>query len=168
LAWPRRLFRSEAAALVNNTKFDDWADRCELLLEDSFVGVTPRDEFLTEPAAEQRSFLIKLLRRAEMFREAEIGRPPYWSERRRSKRPGSIPLDGTVREFMRVVNDLDRRGYFEQAFDKDCVDAPADPERPSRLLARELGVSDLWPLNAERLIEDQDLFAMLLRLCTIS
>src|SRR5262249_52858362 len=121
-------------------------------------GVTPRDEFLAEPPSEQRSFLIKLLRRAEMFKEATGGRPPHWAERRHSKRPGSVSLGGTGREVMRIVTGPDRRGYFEKAFDKDCVDGPADPELPSMLLARELGVPDLWPLNANRLIEDQDLF----------
>jgi hypothetical protein len=86
------------------------------------------------------------------------GRPPYWSERQRSKRPGVVSLAGTIREFVRVVDDLDRRGYFEEAFDKDCVDGPADLERPSRLIAREIGVADLWPLSADRLMEDRDLF----------
>ena len=158
LVWPRPLFRNETAALVNNTKFDDWDGRCELLLEDAFVGVAPRDDFMAEPDAERRSFLIRLLRRAEMFKEAAVGRTPYWSERRLSSRPGAVSLAGTVREFVRVIDDLDCRGYFEKAFDKDCVDGPAEAKRPSRLLERGIGVSDLWPLNAERLMEDQDLF----------
>lgn len=58
LAWPRQLFRSEATALVNNTRGRDWADRCELLLEDAFTGEAPRDEFQAEEPAEQRAFLI--------------------------------------------------------------------------------------------------------------
>jgi hypothetical protein len=62
LAWPRLLFQNETAALVNNTKLDDWVGRCELLLEDAFIGVAPRDDFMAEPAPERRSFLIRLLR----------------------------------------------------------------------------------------------------------
>jgi hypothetical protein len=158
LAWPRLLFQNETAALVNNTKLDDWADRCELLLEDAFTGIVPRDDFMAEPAAEQRGFLINLLRRSHNLREAAVGRRPYWSERQLSKRPGTVSLAGTVREFVRAVDELDRRGYFEKAFDKDCVDDPADHERPSRLLEGEIGVPDLWPLSVDRLMNDQDLF----------
>ncbi len=158
LVWPRRLFQTETAALVNNTKPKDWADRCELLLEDAFLGQAPRDDFVAEPASEQRSFLIRLLRRAPTFKEAVVGRSPYWSERQRSKRPGAVSLEGTVREFVRVIDDLRHRGYFDKAFDRDCVDSPADPDQPSRLMERETGVSDLWPLSPDRLVEDQDLF----------
>lgn len=158
LAWPRLLFQNETAALVNNTKLDDWVGRCELLLEDAFIGVAPRDDFMAEPAPERRSFLIRMLRRSQTLREAAVGRTPYWSERQHSKQPGAVSHAGTVREFMRAVDDLDGRGYFEKAFDKDCVDDPADAERPSRLIEREIGVPDLWPLSVDRLIKDQDLF----------
>ena len=61
LIWPRRLFQAETAALVNNTKIDDWADRCELLLEDAFLGSAPRDDFRAIPGQEH-DFLIKLAR----------------------------------------------------------------------------------------------------------
>lgn len=157
LIWPRRLFQTETAALINNTRINDWADRCELLLEDAFLGVAPRDDFMAEPG-QGHDFLIKLLRRAETLREAGVGRSPYWSERQRSKAPGAVSLAGTVRDFIRLADDLDSRGYFEKAFDKDCVDGPADPVRPSWLIEREIGVADLWPLPAERLMADQDLF----------
>jgi len=143
---------------VNNTNFEDWDGRCELLLEDAFVGEAPRDAFMAEPDTERRSFLIRLLRRSEMFKEAAVGRTPYWSERRLSSRPGAVSLAGTVRELARVIDDLDSRGYFEKAFYKDCVDGPADIERPSGLIERAIGVSDLWPLSAKRLTGDQDLF----------
>ena len=62
-----------------------------------------------------------------------------------------------MREFVRVVGELDARGYFEKAFDKDCVDAPAEVD-PSALLEGEVGAANLWPLKPDRLIEDQDLF----------
>lgn len=42
LVWPRWLFQAEAAALLNSRdKLSDWDDRCELLLEDAFAGITP-------------------------------------------------------------------------------------------------------------------------------
>ena len=158
LVWPRQVFQTETAALVNNTRIDDWAARCELLLEDAFLGVAPRDDFMAAHTSDQHDFLIKLLRRGGTLREAAVGRSPYWSERQRSKQPGAVSLSGTVRDFIRLVDDFDSRGYFEKAFDKDCVDGPADPERPSWLIEREIGAEAAWPLNVDRLIADQDLF----------
>jgi len=165
LVWPRWLFQAEATALLNSRdKLSDWDDRCELLLEDAFAGITPRDDFRAEDATKGRTFvdhrqnfLLRLLRRAPSLREAKVDRTPYWSERQRSRRPGAVSLAGTVREFVRVVDELAGQGYFEKAFDKDCVDAPAEVD-PSALLEREIGVASLWPLNLDRLIEDQDLF----------
>ena len=165
LVWPRELFQTEAAALLNSRdKLNDWDDRCELLLEDAFAGPTPRDDFRAEDATKgssfidhRKNFLLNLLRRAPSLREAATSRTPYWSERQHSRRPGAIALAGTVREFVRVVGELDAGGYFENAFDKDCVDAPAEID-PSALLEREIGVADLWPLKPERLIEDRYLF----------
>ncbi|WP_222268502.1 hypothetical protein [Modestobacter marinus] len=54
------------------------------------------------------------------------------------------------------MNELDKRGYFEMAFGKDCVDDPAGD--PSYILESELGVTKLWPLRIERLVEDTDTF----------
>jgi hypothetical protein len=166
LGWPRLLFQNETAALVNNTKLDNWEARCALLLEDAFVGAAPRDDFLYEDHADhQKIFLVNLLRRVHLLRETKTGRTPYWSERQRSSRPGADhPLARVVREFVTVVGDLEARGYFENAFDtqlppgnKDCVDA-SEEANPSALLEREIGVADLWPLRPDRLIEDRDLF----------
>jgi hypothetical protein len=84
LIWPRRLFQTETAALVNNIRINDWAGRCELLLEDAFLGVAPRDDFRAIPGQEH-DFLIKLLRQAETLKEAGVGRSAYWSERQRSE-----------------------------------------------------------------------------------
>lgn len=168
LAWPRRLFQTEAAALLSSyAKFKDWDDRCELLLEDAFVSSVPRDDFRAEEitlksrtsasADPRRVFLVNLLRRESALREANTDRTPYWSERQHSRRPGAVALAGTVREFVRVVAEFDVQGYFEKVFDKDCVDAPAEVD-PSALLENEIGVADLWPLKADRLIENRDLF----------
>jgi hypothetical protein len=164
LIWPRLLFQTEAAALLNNyNKLDDWDGRCELLLEDAFVGEAPRDDFLAleysrkDPIDHRKSFLVSLLRRAPFLTEAAVGRAPYWSERKYARRPGAVSLVGTVREFVSVTNGLDVRGYFEKAFEKDCVDAPASVD-PSVLIEREIGVANVWPLSQTRLADDKDLF----------
>lgn len=165
LAWPRQLFQDEASALLNSRgRLNDWDDRCELLLEDAFVGVAPRDDFLAESATggrtaldDRKKFLLNLLRRGSSLKEVTTDRAPYWSERRYSRRPGTVSERTTVREFIRVIEELDRRGYFEKSFDKDCVDAPAEVD-PSALLEREIGVADLWPLKLDPLIDHHDHF----------
>jgi hypothetical protein len=159
LVWPKELFQAEAYALVNNTQPQDWADRCELLLEDAFAGVAPRDGFAEADGQSfgQQKFLAALLRRAGTLKEATADRAPYWSERQRSRQPGAISLLATAREFIRIIDDLEARGYFEKAFEKDCVDGPRDVD-PSAIFSRELDVTDVWPLNAKRLSEDTDLF----------
>lgn len=162
LVWPRRLFQEETAALVNSRdKVTVWDERCELLLEDAFRGDAPRDDFLALPKAQaadtRKAFMISLLRRASSFKEAANDRAPYWSERQRGSRLGTLSVAGAVREFVAVVGDLETHGYFEKAFDKDCVDAPAEVDR-SALLEHEIGVADLWPLQAQQLINDRDLF----------
>jgi hypothetical protein len=123
LVWPRELFRSEAYALVNNTQPSDWTERCHLLLEDAFAGEAPRDDFSAlSTELERQKFLASLLRRTDVLKEASTDRVPYWSERQRSRQPGAVSLLATAREFVRIIDDLERRGYFEKAFDKDCAD----------------------------------------------
>jgi hypothetical protein len=165
LVWPRRLFQDEASALLNSRgKLNDWDDRCELLLEDAFAGVAPRDDFLAEGAAgggttmdDRKRFLLNLLRRGSSLKEVTADRTAYWSERQHNRRPGAVSRRATVRELIRVIEELDRHGYFEKAFDKDCVDAPAEVD-PSALLEREIGVADLWPLKLEPLVDNRNLF----------
>lgn len=38
LLWPRSMFVQEASKLLNRRELSDWSDRCELLLEDAFIG----------------------------------------------------------------------------------------------------------------------------------
>jgi hypothetical protein len=168
LRWPRSLFQTETAALINarnRLRDDDWSSRCELLLEDAFVGPAPKDDFSSRaevgfgqsPTASEgrQAFLVNLLRRAGTLPET-AARAPYWSERRKGSVPGRIPLETVVREVVRMVGDLERRGYFEMAFGKDCVDDPSG--NPSDILETELGAPDLWPLHAGRLSKSADTF----------
>jgi hypothetical protein len=145
------------ADLVNHGGIGEWAERCELLLEDAFTGVAPRDDFNATSSAQRHEVLLRLLRRAPFLSEGTLARVPYWSERQRSRLPGKVSMLGTARALTRMVDDLDRRGYFEEAFGKDCVDGPREIDGPSALLRRELDVPDLWPLNAGRLGENRDL-----------
>ncbi|MBL7495120.1 hypothetical protein I6A84_34720 [Frankia sp. CNm7] len=94
---------------------------------------------------------------AASLREAVVQRRPYWSERHVGRGAGPAGLQATARQFADLVGRLVTRGYFEKAFDKDCVDDPAVVD-PAQLLERALGVPGLWPLVPKRLAEDLDVF----------
>ncbi len=49
LRWPRALFKSETADLLNQRAVADWQERALLLLEDAFAGSAPVDEFRNLP-----------------------------------------------------------------------------------------------------------------------
>ncbi len=168
LRWPRDLFKRETAELLNSrASTSDWNDRCELLLEDAFISAVPRDDFKrvasTGPSWTSSSqvgaahqFLVGLLRRADKFSEAGR-RTPYWSQRHTGSTPEAVTTEAVAREVVRLINDLESRGYFEQAFQKDCVDAPSDVD-PAALIEMEVGTTGLWPLSTSRLAENTDDF----------
>lgn len=168
LRWPRDLFKRESAELLNSrASTSDWNDRCELLLEDAFISAVPRDDFRgvsstgggwpsTSQVGPAHQYLVGLLRRADNFKE--VGRrTPYWSQRRTGSTPEAITTDVAAREFVRLVSDLEDRGYFEQAFHKDCVDAPSEVD-PAAVIEMEVGSPGLWPLSTTRLAENTDEF----------
>jgi hypothetical protein len=177
LMWPRELFVDEAQAMLLDSR-KDWADRCELLLEDAFAGSTPGDLFrnavsgyggygkgwddpwstapTTPPQLTQRQVLQQLADQADRLKEAGM-RAPYWLERRTGTAPGTLSLEAVARQFAQEIAGLTARGYFEKAFDKDCVDAPAEVD-PASVLETHLGVAGLWPLDPVRLSIDRDVF----------
>ncbi|MEV0458972.1 hypothetical protein [Catellatospora methionotrophica] len=107
--------------------------------------------------AKQR-FLRELLADVDNLREDGEHRRPCWRERQvgRTTR-GAITRPAVVREFVRLVYELDDAGYLESRFGKDCVDDPRD-DTAVMLFQRELGVDGVWPLDEQRLAEDIDLF----------
>ncbi|MET8845937.1 hypothetical protein [Amycolatopsis sp. NPDC004625] len=102
LVWPRALFKSEAAKLLNQRDLKDWNDRCALLLDDAFVrGIRggPVEEFAEiseRPSSGPRDvrdaprpnmtvaqqFLRDLMVNADLLNEDPPPRRPYWSERK--------------------------------------------------------------------------------------
>lgn len=161
LRWPRELFRSEATFLLNNRGLADWQDRAELLLEDAFSGPAPVDDLRNQPAEfgtldDRHKYLVSLVRNVETLREL-TERPAYWSERRSGTTPGKTSESATTREFVRLVSELETRGYFERDFEKDCVDDPATID-PSEVIENAIGVAGLWPLSAARLAQARDTF----------
>ncbi|MEO7196389.1 MAG: hypothetical protein ABIZ05_16515 [Pseudonocardiaceae bacterium] len=106
----------------------------------------------------KQRFLKDLMGKADQLREDTSHRRPYWSERK----VGSslvVALDNAavVREFIALADELDDAGYFEKRFGKDCVDDQRG-DVPGTVIARELGVEGLWPLEQRRLVDDMDLF----------
>ncbi|WP_433612422.1 hypothetical protein [Prescottella agglutinans] len=166
LAWPRELLRSELASLINvNSDSQDWANRVEHLLEDAFTDSAARVQFASLGARwssatgrvdERRQFMAEILRHLDSFPEPRQRRP-FWSERNAGSAPGALTIDATAREFDRLIDDLVRRGYFEHAFTKDCVDDPAVVD-PSDLIETYIGVPGMWPIDPKQLAADTDKF----------
>lgn len=164
LAWPRDLFVREAIALLNY-QGTDWRGHCGLLLEDAFVGLAPRNDFrqvARRPLSFNSSlgFLSQLVDNAAELREAttaQAQRRPYWSERRSGSPGTQASLQTAVRQFIDTVNQLEDRGYFENAFSKGCVEDPCEID-PSSLIEQAIGVPGLWPLEADCLAQNTDTF----------
>ncbi|MGH3826585.1 MAG: hypothetical protein ACRDQX_05335, partial [Pseudonocardiaceae bacterium] len=107
--------------------------------------------------AKQR-FLKDVMGKADQLREDRSHRRVYWRERKAG--PGRVVvLDNAavVREFIALVDELDDAGYCEKRFGKDCVDNQRG-DVPGTVIAGELGVEGLWPLEQRRLTDDMDLF----------
>lgn len=177
LRWPRELFRRRLAALINAQQqfTPGWGEEVELFLDDAFESDQPVETFRStsnipvvdpwgaaEPATQTpippgRRYLVDLLQAADSF-PYEVQRRPYRSQR---GQPGgtttSISLPAVVARFTNLIIDLDKRGYFERSFQKDCVDDPRSID-PSVVIEEEIGVPDLWPLSTDRLTADLDVF----------
>jgi hypothetical protein len=168
VAWPRDLIRDELGLLINSSTHKDWSVKVDLLLRDAFSSGVPAQDFASIPGegfgrrvnalTDQRKFLASILRRLDEFPDQTVRRP-YWSERRTGASSGHqvLPLESVVRNFVLMVNALDVRGYFEEAFEKDCVDAPSTVDASSLIYER-IGHQSVWPLDPSRLAADRDVF----------
>lgn len=167
LRWPPEMLKLEISRELNHRNTREWVDeRIELILEDAFTSRRPADDFMAASAdpfgappttlsARQR-WAASFLRRIDSF--PIVGsRKPYYSERKSGRPNGEIPLASAMHEFKRLVAELDARGYFEEAFGKDCVDAPADVE-PGEVISARLGRGAPWPIDTNRLESDHELF----------
>jgi hypothetical protein len=87
------------------------------------------------------------------FERAGPSRRRYWSERH-GRGPRSEPVSGDqLRELLfNVFDEFDDRGYFQEAFGYDCVDAGAvygtTGRDPNAYFLRKLGRAPLWPYRA--------------------
>jgi hypothetical protein len=173
LTWPAELFRLELSHLINvKSKISDWDARVELLLEDAFSTTVPRDdlnaavakadpwESVPATTSSSQKFLVNLLRRVGSLPQPSQ-RVPYWSERRAGASRTALSGTATAREFLRIVSNLSARGYFEQAFEKDCVDNPATTE-PAAVIEDLTGRAGLWEMGPAELDGDRDAFCDLI------
>lgn len=173
LTWPPELFRVALANLINGqSNIADWDVRVQLLLEDAFTSTVPCDDLKaaaaaadpwenpTANAAGSQKFLVNLLRRADGL-PSQKQRAPYWSERRAGASAHTLSGTAIAREFNRLVRDLSVRGYFEQAFEKDCVDNPSTTG-PAAVIEDLTGRADLWGMGPAELAEDRNAFCDLI------
>lgn len=171
LDWPRELFVDEATA---HLKLSDpsWFDDAELLLEEAFTGIAPKDDLRTtkyydlprdlfkDPASAgtkkvAHAFLTHLVNSADKLPERSERRP-YWSARRTSRTSSTqtVPLAGTdpqlQQDWVHLVEDFQARGYLDWVAPRGCVVVAASLP-VSEVLAAEfkerLGMDVAWPLR---------------------
>lgn len=163
--WPADLFVAEEAVLLRLGPRDShWRARVELLLTESFAGPEPRDDFHSAcaptpfaarsidpgPFEDGDAYLEALVQAAPRLRSASAPRP-YWRQRQNPQPARHFDLDQVMDRFVRLIDDLERRGYFEQFVPKRCVDDhDFMPPNPSALLEIWVGEPDLWPLSESR------------------
>ncbi|MGA4688670.1 hypothetical protein ACPCXD_00235 [Rhodococcus sp. AB351] len=178
LVWPRTLFVAEASKLLNQRQYPDWDDRCLLLLTDAFVSdhaggpVADFNEIRSQTASWDRQptsatamtdaqkFLKDLMTNADALYEDAPPRRPYWRDRRGSSRRGDNvrwSIQTVAREFVSLIRELDDACYFDRRFGVNCVDDDRG-DHASIVIERELGEKDAWPLDADALAADVDLF----------
>jgi hypothetical protein len=86
---------------------------------------------------------------------------PYWSERHgRGPRAHPLDLEGLKRLAFNVLDDLEEKGYFQQAFGYWCVDAGAvsgsTGSDPNAWFLRMIGRDDIWPYREHGSGWDED------------
>jgi hypothetical protein len=146
LVWPADVFRVEFSALLAVSD----GRALELLFREAFAGPELADQLVRDrsegddPWGDPLKVARELGRRLDEVREQK--RPkPYYHQRSRTTLPPVARLDVAQSAFVRLIRNLDEGGYFDRAFEKDCVDAPRD--NPSFMLEERLDLPDLWPLR---------------------
>ncbi|MFV9460301.1 hypothetical protein ACNJ7E_43675 [Rhodococcus sp. NM-2] len=176
LVWPRSLFVAESSKLLNVRTEPDWDDRCLLLLTDAFVG-----DYVDGPTAEfgriesesidpwsrrptaltpRQKFLKDLMADSDLLHENPPPKRPYWRDRQGySSDPANArwSIDMVAREFAVLVHELDLACYLDRRFGINCEEESRG-NQAATVIERELGLTDVWPLNPRALADDPDLF----------
>jgi len=172
LVWPRALFAAEAAAILKLLG-SGWTERAELLLEEAFAGIAAGDDLrvaswqdfpdqFTAPwggsgDAAARAFLRMVLVAADALPEQAAPRPYYAHRQGRALPTGSAdvrsrvnhgqdPAEELQRDWKRLVDDLQDRGYLDRAASRSCVDdpAPGADEVLDAEVEQRLALAALW------------------------
>jgi hypothetical protein len=175
LLWPADLFTAEAERVARSDR-RGWSSRAEWLLTEAFSGSTAASDFEELPTSApgrqadpwatslvatpdaivvtKGMWFNELISRAGELRLWTEPRP-YWTQRRRPATPVREPDAAAVRrDFARLIGDLERHGYLEEIFGKDCPDDHDELPDPSEELDKRLGLSGLWPPRPQEWDED--------------
>jgi hypothetical protein len=164
LCWPRALLVRELTDIRDTEDPSRRHGMVERLLEEAFLGDTPKEDYEKSASGPGRSvsaslrydFITTLIDYAPRLRKHREP-TPYWSARNNStgKTPVQRPLAQVRRDFTQLIYSMEDDGYFRRAFPASCVDGPhgldVDPET---VLADRLGKSGLWPLTPSEWDDD--------------
>lgn len=173
LDWPRELFAAEATALLEDPSNPRWLEDAELLLEEAFTSNAPKEYLRTaksyelppdllpdtgshSPKEVARAFVGHLVNSADSLPERSK-RPPYWSARRAAGTARTKPAaaERTVhlqQDWVRLVEDLQKRGYLDCVAPQGCAAKQASTPAAEVLaaqLTRSLHTDVRWPLHYE-------------------
>lgn len=154
LHWPRDAFVDELEAVLARPDNGE-GPAGELLLREAFTGTAPSEAFSAAKFG-GRGVLAELSSRRSELREEDVTRAPYRIERvRAAAEPQQRPdWDRAKRGFGRLFSELDSRGYLDQAWGMDCVDAQRDWTVVTDAFEAALGLSDVWPFRLQDWSED--------------
>lgn len=153
LRWPLEVFLTEFDAVRSDSA------EVALLLEHAMVGATLSEQILADNGFDADRIVSELNRRLD-----EIGEAParsYYRARTTASTPArETRWESAFKAWSALVVDLDRSGWFDKLFGKDCPDAPRG-EQPHEKAARDLGFEATWPptfkhIGIEGLTEDTD------------
>lgn len=137
LRWPVQLFVEECTYVLNASEADLSAAR--LLLIDAF-GAQPDSDDGLGPWTVLKSLVDSA---GEVFTESK----PYWRERTGRDASQRRSRDWFARNLSLALQDLRRRGYFDEAMPPECPDGDRGPEvTPDEYLDGVMGVTGLWSL----------------------
>lgn len=160
LAWPRELFEWEARQILAlpfaearmavvplvAEAYEDDAVRARAEVETGQVWVMDPSVIPVPPA----QWLTDLL--ADESRLKQHVAPLYWAERNgevNSTRPPGSLAEG----FIRILFELQDRGYFPRALPRDCTDDPTDYAEVAGLVERATKLRMQWPPASQQLGE---------------
>ena len=130
LRWPPEVFAAEVTELTRLAGgVENWTERVELVLEDAFAGPAAADKFRSFGGRPGDIDYLRSLCDGVSQLPIFDDRPRYWPERHRTE--PAHGLDSFAGSFIRLIEELQERGWLEKELPAGCgarfADVDVDP-----------------------------------------